>query len=279
MRCRLMRGWHSAALFLTLLVVFACHLHEVYLYKLPFGKLTWQWKTLWKMYSLLKMGMFHCYLSLPEVRCHFVRWCLSLGIAGGIATFDEIIWPTLSTWNCQTCLTHFYDSTRYFLVPTKLHVVFPVSTMKTHTQTHYLWIYTQMTPDAQCLPVFPYIYPQDNPPNLYANKILTIWVYWIYIYIYFSLAVLAPLLWTNLKVMPKLWMPYVTELPGFLLPRAKEAKRALARASCGGWAMMIRPGPEDDQLFAPGGISIRKQQKNNNKRGSLRVRKSLKTPG
>ena len=33
----------------------------------PSGKLTWQWKiTLLKMYSLLKMGMFHCYVSLPE---------------------------------------------------------------------------------------------------------------------------------------------------------------------------------------------------------------------
>ena len=120
MRCRLMRGWHSAALFLTLLVVFACHLHEVYLYNLPSGKLTWQWKMdPLKMHSLLKMGIFHCYLSLPEGRCHFVRWRLSLGIAGGIATVDKIVWPTLSTWNCQTCLTHFYDSIRYFLVPTK----------------------------------------------------------------------------------------------------------------------------------------------------------------
>ena len=36
-----------------------------------------------------------------------------------LATSDEILWPTLSRWNCQTCLTHFYDSTRYFLVPTK----------------------------------------------------------------------------------------------------------------------------------------------------------------
>ena len=34
---------------------------------LPSGKLTWQWQiTLLKMYFLLKMGMFHCYVSLPE---------------------------------------------------------------------------------------------------------------------------------------------------------------------------------------------------------------------
>ena len=33
----------------------------------PSGKLTWQWKMdLLKMYSLLKMGMFYCYVSLPE---------------------------------------------------------------------------------------------------------------------------------------------------------------------------------------------------------------------
>ena len=32
---------------------------------IPFGKLTWQWKMdLLKMYSLLKMGIFHCHVSL-----------------------------------------------------------------------------------------------------------------------------------------------------------------------------------------------------------------------
>ena len=146
------------------------------------------------MYSLLKMGIFHCYLSLPEGRCHFVRWCLSLGIAGGIATFDEILWPTLSRWNCQTCLTHFYDSTRYFLVPTKkagslksLHsqLVACCISIFHHENTRVSINVYPDDPDAQCLPVFAYIYPQDNPPNLYANKILTIWVYWIYIYIIF----------------------------------------------------------------------------------------------
>ena len=36
-------------------------------HQLPSGKLTWQWKiTLLKMYSLLKMGIFHCYVSLLE---------------------------------------------------------------------------------------------------------------------------------------------------------------------------------------------------------------------
>ena len=30
------------------------------------GKLTWQWKmNLLKMYSLLKMGILHCYVGLP----------------------------------------------------------------------------------------------------------------------------------------------------------------------------------------------------------------------
>ena len=34
---------------------------------IPYGKLTWQWKmNLLNMYSLLKMGMFHSYVSLPE---------------------------------------------------------------------------------------------------------------------------------------------------------------------------------------------------------------------
>ena len=34
----------------------------------PSGKLTWQWKIdLLKMYSLLKMGIFHCHFSLLEV--------------------------------------------------------------------------------------------------------------------------------------------------------------------------------------------------------------------
>ena len=34
---------------------------------IPSGKLTWQWKmNLLKMYDLLKMGIFHCYVSLPE---------------------------------------------------------------------------------------------------------------------------------------------------------------------------------------------------------------------
>ena len=32
---------------------------------IPFGKLTWQWKMdLLKMYSLLKMRIFHCHVSL-----------------------------------------------------------------------------------------------------------------------------------------------------------------------------------------------------------------------
>ncbi len=35
--------------------------------EIPSGKLTWQWKMdLLKMYSLLKMGIFHCYVRLPE---------------------------------------------------------------------------------------------------------------------------------------------------------------------------------------------------------------------
>ena len=34
---------------------------------LPSGKLTWQWKMdLLKMYSLLKMGIFYCHVSLLE---------------------------------------------------------------------------------------------------------------------------------------------------------------------------------------------------------------------
>ena len=44
--------------------------------KLPSGKLTWQWKiTLLKMYSLLKMGIFHCYVSFfRRVTWPFKKW-------------------------------------------------------------------------------------------------------------------------------------------------------------------------------------------------------------
>ena len=35
--------------------------------EVPSGKLAWQWKMdLLKMYSLLKMGIFHCHVSLLE---------------------------------------------------------------------------------------------------------------------------------------------------------------------------------------------------------------------
>ena len=41
---------------------------------LPSGKLTWQWKmNLLKIYSLLKMGIFHCYVWLPECRWMFPK--------------------------------------------------------------------------------------------------------------------------------------------------------------------------------------------------------------
>ena len=36
---------------------------------IPSGKLTWQWKmNLLQTYSLLKMGIFHCYVWLPECK-------------------------------------------------------------------------------------------------------------------------------------------------------------------------------------------------------------------
>ena len=36
-------------------------------FQLPFGKLTWQWKTdLLKIYSLLKVRIFHCHVSLLQ---------------------------------------------------------------------------------------------------------------------------------------------------------------------------------------------------------------------
>ena len=46
----------------------------------PSGKLTWQWKiTLLKMYSLLKMGIFHCYVSLPEGTCfRILSWTFTM---------------------------------------------------------------------------------------------------------------------------------------------------------------------------------------------------------
>ena len=35
------------------------------------GKLTWQWKMgPWKMYFLLTIWIFHCYVSLPEGNCN-----------------------------------------------------------------------------------------------------------------------------------------------------------------------------------------------------------------
>lgn len=96
--------------------------------------------------------------------CHFVRWCLSLGIAGGIATFDEILWPTLSRWNCQTCLTHFYDSTRYFLVPTKK----AVSLKSLHSQLVACCIsifhHKNTRPDALSIN----IYPDDPRCSMFA---------------------------------------------------------------------------------------------------------------
>ena len=60
---------------------------------IPSGKLTWQWKiTLLKMNSLLKMGIFHCYVSLPEGNAHIcfsatfpsnfapAVWCDRMGV-------------------------------------------------------------------------------------------------------------------------------------------------------------------------------------------------------
>ncbi len=48
-------------------VVSAGNTWKLFLYAVPSGKLTWQWKmNLLKMYSLLKMGIFHCYVWLPE---------------------------------------------------------------------------------------------------------------------------------------------------------------------------------------------------------------------
>ena len=46
---------------------------HIYIYVIvPSGKLTWQWKmNILKMYSLLKMGIFHCYVWLPE--CNWIN--------------------------------------------------------------------------------------------------------------------------------------------------------------------------------------------------------------
>ena len=74
--------WSYAELYLNTL---GCHntisinvakydLQKLYLREgaLPFGKQRWQWKmNLLKMYSLLNMGIFHGYLTLPE--CIFLR--------------------------------------------------------------------------------------------------------------------------------------------------------------------------------------------------------------
>ena len=56
-RSRLMRGWHSAALFLTLLVVFACHLHEPR-------------KSIWtKPCPLVGSGILHPWIILKTILC------------------------------------------------------------------------------------------------------------------------------------------------------------------------------------------------------------------
>ena len=52
---------------------------------LPFGKLTWQWKMdLLKMYSLLKMVIFHCHVSLLEGKstCRNLLVCSTLAWDG-----------------------------------------------------------------------------------------------------------------------------------------------------------------------------------------------------
>ena len=160
-----------------------------------------------------------------------------------------------------------------------LHVAFLFFTMKTHTHTHYLY---NVYPDDPRCSMFAYIclHLPARPTQIYANIPYNLSMWDIFLSVVFiSLAHHpAPMLWTNLKVMPKLWTPCATELRGFLLPRAKEAKRVLALVSCGGWAMMIRPGPEDEQFFE--GNFYREQQKQQPlKGGILRFRKSLKTPG
>ena len=44
--------------------------HLPYMMDIPSGKLTWQFKMdPLKMYFLLKIWIFHCYVSLPEGRC------------------------------------------------------------------------------------------------------------------------------------------------------------------------------------------------------------------
>ena len=69
----------------TVLGVFFCHPSQKHMRKsnwesflqeeVPSGKLTWQWKiTLLKMYSLLKMGIFHCYVCLH----YHLAWLLSI---------------------------------------------------------------------------------------------------------------------------------------------------------------------------------------------------------
>ena len=56
--------------------------------KIPSGKLTWQWKmNLLKMYSLLKMVISHCYVSLLECSVFFFHGNLGKLVPGFLSIF------------------------------------------------------------------------------------------------------------------------------------------------------------------------------------------------
>ena len=92
-------------------------------FKVPSGKLTWQWKmSLLKMYSLLKMGIFHCYVSLLEgifyghpTKFGTGRTCLNFFFQGPTQQvrscwwhdvhFEQWrMWESLSVEVCRSCL-------------------------------------------------------------------------------------------------------------------------------------------------------------------------------
>ena len=65
------------------------------LHDLPFGKLTWQWKMdQLKMYSLLKMGIFHCHVSLLEGN-PYDSPCIKSKMYLDISSFTNIPKPTV----------------------------------------------------------------------------------------------------------------------------------------------------------------------------------------
>ena len=85
----------------------------MWLFLVPSGKLTCQWKMdLLKMYSLLNMGIFHCHVSLLEC-----IWVLNLW--GPVLSRAHKLLPGTTDWGLKTlgiqgsCTRRYYSYTQY----------------------------------------------------------------------------------------------------------------------------------------------------------------------